>query len=91
MVTISLFYLVVAEFWVYNEHMAGGPQAALLVSSVAKVTVIGIVSGLHCDESEKAPVVRTAGAKRQFLCRVGGQNLTSVAAQTHTVMHDLRG
>lgn len=80
-----------AEFWVYNEHVAGGPQAALLVSSVSKVTVIRVVSGLHCDQSEESSVVWTAGAEGQFLCRVGGQNLTSVAAQAHTVMHNLGG
>lgn len=91
MVITSLCYLVVAELWVYNEHVAGGPQAALVVSSVAKVTVIGVVSGLHRDQSKESPVVGTAGAEGQFLCRVGGQNLTSVAAQPHAVMHDLGG
>lgn len=82
---------MVAELWVYNEHVAGGSQAALLVSSVSKVTVIWVVSGLHCDQTEESPVVWTAGTEGQFLCGVGGQNLTSVTAQAHTVMHDLGG
>lgn len=84
-------YLVMTELWVHNEHMAGSPQPAILVSPIAEVTVVGVVGCLHRDQSKEPPVVGTTGAEGEFLCRIGGQNLTSVTAQAHTVMHDLGG
>lgn len=89
-ITVSL-YLVVTELWVHNEHMAGSPQPALLVSPIAEVTVVGVVGCLHRDQSKEPPVVGTTGAEGKFLRRIGSQNLTSVTAQTHAVMHHLGG
>lgn len=88
---ISSRYLVLAEVWVHDEHVTGSPQTALFISSTAEMKLVVVISGLHRDQPEESAVVRTTGAEGQFLCRVGGQNMTSVTAQTHTVMHDLVG
>lgn len=79
------------EVRVHNEDMTGGPQTSLIISSVAEVTVVMVISSLHRDQSEKSPVIRATGTEGQFFCRISGQDLTSVTAQTHTVMHDLEG
>lgn len=84
----SPLYLVMTEVWVHNEHVTGSPQTTLFISSVAEVMII---RGLHRDQSKESPVIRTTGAEGQFFCRIGSQDLTSVTAQTYTVMHDLVG
>lgn len=56
-------YLVVTEVWVHNEHMTGSPQTALFISSVAEVTIVEIVSGLHRDQSEEPTVIGTTGTE----------------------------
>lgn len=84
-------YLVVTEFGVHNKHMAGSPQTALVISSVAEVAIVEVISGLHRDQSKEPTVIRTTGAEGKFFCWIGSQNLTSVAAQTDTVMHNLVG
>lgn len=84
-------YLVVTEVWVHYEHVTGSPQTPLFIPSVAEATIFLVISGLHRDKSKESAVIRTTGAESQFFCRIGGQNLTPVAEQTHAVMHDLVG
>lgn len=82
-------YLVETEFWVHDEHMTRGPQTALFLTSPAEGTVVQVIGGLHGDQAEEPPVIRATGAECQFFRRIGRQNLTSVAAKTHAVVHDL--
>lgn len=84
-------YLVVAELRVYDEDVTGSPKPGLFIPSIAEVTVVEVVRGLHRDQPEESPVVGTTGAEGELLSRIGSQDLAPVAAQTHTVMHDLEG
>lgn len=88
-VSSPFLYLVEAEFWVHDEDVTRGPQTALFLTAPAEGAVVQVVGGLHGDQAEEAPVVGTTGAERQLLRRIGRQNLTSVAAETHAVVHDL--
>lgn len=56
-------YLVEAEFWVHNEHVTRGPQAAFFLTAPGKVTVVKVIGGLHGDQAKEPPVIGTTGAE----------------------------
>lgn len=80
---------MVTKVWVHNKNMAGRPQTTLFISAIAKVVVVVVLCGLHCDQSKESSIVWTTSTEGQFFGRISGQYLTSIAAQTNTVMHDL--
>lgn len=54
---------MVTEVLVHNKHVTGSPQTALFISSIAEGTIVMVVRGLHCDQSEESAVIRTTCAE----------------------------